>query len=63
MNIKPKAYFNLSGEYVDFDHVTGMLSAQSGTMNPVVLTEEQTKQLFIAMRNHYLVNKDKFWEE
>ena len=61
--IKPKAYFDKLGDWIDFDNVGGELSAQTEyecyTIN---LTAAETKQLFLSMMNFYKAKGDLFWE-
>ena len=61
--VKPKAYFEKLGDWIDFDNVQGELSAQTEyecyTIN---LTQTETKQLFLSMINYYKSKGDLFWE-
>ena len=61
--VKPKAYFDRLGDWIDFDNTQGELSAQTEyecyTIN---LTKHETKQLFLSMMNYYKAKGDLFWE-
>ncbi len=64
--IKPKPTFYPAYEsHINFSLGKIDFSAHSyeiDTAGHCELTEEQTKEFFLAMYNHYVDNNDKFWE-
>jgi hypothetical protein len=60
--IKPKGYFDLRREgYIDFEG-DGMITFQTERSCRAMLTDQEAKQFFLAMMNHYKANNDRFWE-
>jgi hypothetical protein len=68
--IKGKGYFYTNEDHIDFSNGPdgGVLSCSTssyeiGSAGEFELTKEETKQMFVAMRNHYLAKDDKFWKK
>ena len=69
--IKPKAYFEKLGDWLDFGNTQGDGEGQLsfGTYSYEIdsfgdgeLTQDETKQLFLSMMNYYKAKGDLFWE-
>ena len=59
--IKPKGFFKFNKyDFIDFNPDNGLISFSGPN---IVLTKEQSKQLFMSMLNHFRANNDKFWEQ
>jgi len=61
--IEPKPCFGSRFDYVDFDNMSGLLSAHTEhECTEISLSNTETKQLFLSMLNYFLCNGDRFWE-